>query len=204
MDANQNCPAHKHREVRRDHLNPIAISAGQKGKGVRKRAKRQRYAISRIKRDCTYDPAEIAKLLGIHRNTVRHWIKSGLATIDKFRPQLIHGSVLKAFLSQRQQERRHKCALEEFFCFRCRAPRKPWGAMADVAIRTDKVAKLSALCSVCETPMHRAIRRADLARIATLIMLQTLAPAPLGDCSDASANSDFERVGSDVQNQPCE
>ena len=41
-----------------------------------------------------YTVEEIAKLFGIHKNTVRNWVKDGLATIDDKRPMLILGHEL--------------------------------------------------------------------------------------------------------------
>ena len=125
---------------------------------------KRRYALNRIKTGICYDVAEIAKLFGMHRNTVRHWLGEGLKTIDDRRPLLIHGAALKAFLEEQQRARKHVCGLGEFFCFKCRVPRAPYGGMADVAERTAKIAKLIAICSVCETEMHRTIRRADLGK----------------------------------------
>jgi hypothetical protein len=49
---------------------------------TRKHFRGRRYPVNLIKLSCIYDPAEIAKLFGIHRNTVRHWLKEGLAPID--------------------------------------------------------------------------------------------------------------------------
>jgi transcriptional regulator with XRE-family HTH domain len=100
------------------------------------RAKRRRYALNRIKTGITYDVAEIAKLFGVHRNTVRQWLREGLEMIDARRPLLIHGAILKAFLAARQRARKHACGPGEFFCFKCRAPRTPYGGMADVAEHT--------------------------------------------------------------------
>jgi hypothetical protein len=158
---------------------------------TRKPSRRRRYPINRIKKSCSYDPADIAKLFGIHRNTVRHWLKEGLTAIDGRRPTLVTGAVLKAFIAKRQQAGRRTCALGEFFCFRCRAPRKPWGGMADFSIHTNKIIKATALCSVCETAMYRAIRRADLSKFTTLIEPQELPSERLEDRPDASANCDF-------------
>jgi len=112
---------------------------------------RRRYPVNLIKLSCSYDPAEIAKLFGIHRNTVRHWLKSGLVPIDDRRPILISGAALKAFIAERQQARKQKCLPGEFFCFRCRAPRKPWGGMADFSTFNDKIAKAIAFCGVWKT-----------------------------------------------------
>jgi hypothetical protein len=167
-----------------------------------KTTRRRLYPAHRIKQLCNYDPADIAKLFGIHRNTVRHWLKGGLKAIDDRRPVLVHGTVLKAFMTERQQARRQKCQPGEFFCFRCRAPCKPWGDMADLTVRTEKIANLTALCSVCETSMHKSIRRADVPKIAKLISLQALAPERLSDCPDTSANSDFGKDRFHVETQP--
>ena len=71
-----------------------------------KTKKRRRYPAHRIKQTQSYDPAEIAKLFGIHKNTVRHWLKTGLKAIDDRRPVLVHGATFKAFISERQKSRR--------------------------------------------------------------------------------------------------
>jgi hypothetical protein len=128
--------------------------------------------------------------------------QEGLTAIDARRPVLVHGTALKVFLKERQRSRRQKCAPGEFFCFRCRAPRKPWGDTADLSFRSDKISNLTALCSICETVMHRTIRRSDIPKIAKLISLQTLAPERLIDCVDTSVNVDFERDRSNAETQP--
>jgi hypothetical protein len=180
---------------------PIAAREGAMRGNTKKRAKTRRYPVNRIKQSCSYDQNEIAKLFLIHRNTVRHWIKAGLRTIDDRRPLLVHGSALKSFLDTRQQARQHKCAPGEFFCFRCRAPRQPWGNVADAAPHTEKVQKLTALCSVCETTMHRTIRRADIPKLAGLIDIRSMAEERIRDCPDTSANSDFKRGRPDVETE---
>ena len=45
-----------------------------------------------------YTVEEIADLFGIHKNTVRGWVKVGLAISDDKRPMLILGHDLVAFL----------------------------------------------------------------------------------------------------------
>jgi len=156
--------------------------------------KRRRPSPRQIKQGACYEVAEVAKLLGVHRNTVRRWLKEGLSALDERRPILMHGSALKAFLAGRRQARRQACRAGEFYCFRCRAPRLPWGGMADVSFRSDKVASLSALCACCETPMHRAVRRTDLPMLASLIDLRTPAPERLNGCSGPSVNRVFEEA----------
>ncbi len=168
----------------------------------KKPARRRRYPVNRVKQSSSYDPGEIAKLFGIHPNTVRHWLKDGLKAIDDRRPIVVHGAALKAFISAKQKAKRQKCAPGEFFCFRCRAPRKPWGGIADASWHTDKIAKLTGLCCVCETTMHRSVRRADLPKFATIIDIQPMASERLRDSPNASANSDFSKDRINVEPQP--
>ncbi len=54
------------------------------------------------KRHRNYTVEEIAELFGKHENTVRGWLKSGLETIDKARPALVHGQTLASFLEARR------------------------------------------------------------------------------------------------------
>eukprot|EP01037_Dinobryon_pediforme_P019568 gene19568-20010_t len=108
---------------------------------ARSSPKRRRYSLQRIKAGNCYDVSEICDLFNLHRNTVRHWLKSGLATIDNTRPLLVHGSALKFYLNAKQSSKSAKCALDELFCFRCKGPRKPWGGLVDFKITTDKIAR---------------------------------------------------------------
>jgi Helix-turn-helix domain len=168
------------------------------------RQRRRRYPANRIKQLWCYEPAEIAKLFGIHRNTVRHWFKEGLKPIDDGRPVLVHGSDLKAFLTRRQEGRCQQCALGQFYCFLCRAGRSPWENLMDVAPHTEKVAKLTAICRDCETRMHRTIRRADLPKFIAAIEQQSIASERLVDCSDPIENCDLEEAKRDVETEPAE
>ena len=161
---------------------------------MRGRNTRRRPSAQRVKQGVTYEVAEVAKLLGFHRNTVRRWLKEGLQPIDDRRPLLIHGADLKAFLAKRREKRRQTCRPDEFYCFRCRAPRTPWGRTADLSYRNEKIARLAALCVLCETPMHRTVRCADLPALALLIDLHTLASERMNDCSDPNANRAFQEA----------
>jgi len=170
----------------------------------RSRAKRRRHALNRAKTGISYDIAEIAKLFGVHRNTARQWLREGPETIDDRRPLLIHGAALKAFLAERQRARKHVCGRGEFFCFKCRAPRTAYEGMADVAGCTAKIAKLTAMCAVCETEMHRTVRRADLGKLALVLNLKSMASERLKDRPEANANGDFEKDRVHAEIEPAE
>ena len=85
--------------------------------------------LAKIHRNYSVD--EIATLFGVHRNTVRAWVKRGLATSDDRRPMLILGRDLVAFLQAQRAKNKRTCQPGEIYCVRCRAPKAPAGAMAD-------------------------------------------------------------------------
>ena len=115
-----------------------------------------------VKINRSYTVEEIAKLFGIHKNTVRHWVKDGLVAIDDKRPMLILGHVLVEFLQTRRMKNKQTCKPGEFYCLRCRAPRSPAGNMADYVPVTEKIGNLVAICPVCNAIMNRNV---SLARI---------------------------------------
>jgi uncharacterized protein YjcR len=88
-----------------------------------KRRRHHNHRLVKIHRSYTVE--EIARLFGIHKNTVRHWVKEGLATSDDKRPILILGHVLAAFLQARRTKNKQTCKPGELYCVRCRAPRSP-------------------------------------------------------------------------------
>jgi Zn-finger protein len=110
-----------------------------------------------------YSVEEIAKLFGVHKNTVGRWInKDGLETIDGKRPMLIHGQNLVTFIKNRKAKTKQPCKIGELYCFRCKVPKFPAGNVADCLAVTKKVGKLKALCPDCESIMNKNI---SLARI---------------------------------------
>lgn len=109
-----------------------------------------------------YTVEEIANLFGVHKNTVREWVKAGLATSDEKRPLLILGHELATFLQARRVKNKRTCKPEELYCVRCRMPRTPAGNMAEYSPATEKIGNLIAICPVCEAMMNR---RVSLARI---------------------------------------
>jgi hypothetical protein len=66
----------------------------------------RRISSRRVRGHLTYTVAEVASATGSHKNTVRHWLKSGLSALDGRQPTLIKGTTLKAFIDGRKADRR--------------------------------------------------------------------------------------------------
>ena len=119
-------------------------------------AKKHTYNTRHIKRDYPYNIQEVRDLFGIHKNTVRSWIKSGLKLMDKNRPHIVHGSDLIAYLNERQSKRKCKCKPHEFYCFKCRAARPTWKSIIDIDIKNTKLLQLSGVCASCSIKVFKA------------------------------------------------
>lgn len=147
-----------------------------------------------VKLHRSYSVPELAACLSVHKNTIRHWQNFGLHPIDASRPVLFQGGVVRAFLAKRNAGRKQPCAPGTIYCFRCRQPRPPALGMVDYLVRTPTSGNLRAICSVCETIMHRRATSAALASIMPGIDVQfAQAVERLKGSPSPSLNCDSER-----------
>lgn len=118
----------------------------------------------RIKSKTSYTFDEAARALNIHRNTVRHWVKTGgVQALTGSRPHLIIGADLVRFLKDRQRGRKQKCGPGELYCLRCRKPRAPVPGLIQIESVTATRGKIVGMCSTCEALMHRFIAVRNIA-----------------------------------------
>ena len=125
--------------------------------------RRPNHQLAKIHRN--YTVAEIADLFGIHRNTVRAWIKAGLPTIDSVRPLIVHGADLADFLRARRKKSKRKCGPGEIYCVRCREPRTPAGGIVEFEPSPAGNGSLVAICAVCEAIIYRRVSAAKLEEV---------------------------------------
>lgn len=113
----------------------------------------------------SYTVEETAALLGVHRNSVREWLRKGLATVDQRRPLLILGHALVAFLQARRAANKCPCRPGQIYCMRCRTPRQPVGGHAIYLPLTPLGGNLTGICPDCNC---RLFRRVSLAKLVSI------------------------------------
>lgn len=118
-----------------------------------------------IKLHRTYSVDDVACTLGVHKNSVRGWIKSGLPIIDMARPVLMLGRELRQFLEKQRNARQRPTPPGHFYCFKCRAHSKPALGMVEYTPFNRMTGNLQALCDACDTVMNRRARQDSLALI---------------------------------------
>lgn len=140
----------------------------------------------------SYTVEEVAKLFGVHKNTVRNWIKQGLPTCDDKRPTLILGRDLVAFLQVRRTKNKRTCQPGEIYCVKCRAPKKPAADMVDYQAITEKVGNLVALCPACNSIMNRRVSLTKLEQFrGHMDITMPQAWRHIVDSTQPTVNSDF-------------
>jgi hypothetical protein len=125
--------------------------------------KKRTYNTRLIKRDYAYTLEELLDLLGVHKNSIYEWHKTGLPFIDDGRPSLIHGTDLMDFLKKRQARRKKTCKSNELFCFKCQMPTKPWENAVDLKILNQKQLNIMGVCEICNTKIYKvgSVKRID-------------------------------------------
>jgi hypothetical protein len=161
--------------------------------------RRPNHRLAKIHRSYTVE--EIANDFGVHRNTVREWVKRGLATIDHKRPMLIRGRDLAAFLQARRLKNKSTCRPGEIYCVRCRAPKAPAGDMADYRPVTDTLGNLIGICPDCHAMMYRRVNLAKLEQVrGKLDIAMPQALSHIVESAQPSVNSDLRQGAPDHDN----
>jgi hypothetical protein len=149
---------------------------------------------NRVKIHRTYTARELADLLGVHKNTVRHWLRTGLTPVDNHRPHLFHGAVVRRFLTERNKQRKRPCPVGTLYCFRCREPRKPVATAVEYVRSTIITGNLRGPCCECGTIMHRRVRQDQIQCVLPGLLVQmTQAPSRLSGRPERPLNCDLER-----------
>ncbi|MEY2161778.1 MULTISPECIES: helix-turn-helix domain-containing protein [unclassified Rhodanobacter] len=140
----------------------------------------------------SYNVEEAARLCGVHRNTVRQWIKQGLPVCDDRRPVLVLGHQLRVFLQAKRTRNKCPCGPGRIYCVRCRSPKVPAGQMADYIPLSSAGGSLTGICPDCGSMMYRRVSLTKLASIrGELDVMVPQAHSRIGESNHPFVNSDL-------------
>ena len=153
--------------------------------------RRRTFNVRLIKRDSTYSVEQVTDLFAVHANTVRNWQADGLKAIDHHRPTLFHGSDLAGFLRRMMASRKQSCRPDEFFCFKCRAPRRPVDLLVRFELQGSNVLRMTCLCD-CGTRMFKAGSLKNLSNYAEIFVLSPMSPEHMTVCDVPAVDCDLK------------
>jgi len=103
---------------------------------------------------------EITQIFKIHQRTVQNWHRQGLKVIDEeTKPFLVMGEEICRFLKESAQKRRQPLKAGEFFCPKCKCPRKSLPENLSAETTTKQLGKdskqvfIKGVCEVCSQPL---------------------------------------------------
>lgn len=163
-----------------------------------KRKKRNRNPnLVRLRRSYTY--AEIAEIYGVHIQTVQNWKKQGLKTLDETSiPHLIIGSEVRRFLKESKQKRKHPLKPGEFFCPKCRKPKKSLPGKISTEITNKRLGRykqviIRGVCEVCGCRLFLFSSDRKCQNIAKIDIMKTEHVTTLIGSGDSSLNTGIKR-----------
>ena len=168
------------------------------GAPQRRKKRSYSYNVRRIRRDLSYTVQEVAELFGIHAQAVRRWITQGLPTIDDRKPVLIHGRDLIGFLARRRFDRKRRCRPDEFFCCRCRQPKRARDSAVDINIRNASQLTISGCCEDCGARMNCAGSVRNLDHYAQIFNVRTMPEGHIRENAPSRVMGHISRVRDDV------
>lgn len=122
----------------------------------------RRHTTRHVKRRRLYDVRAAAKALGATPNTIRHWWRNGLTALPGIKPLSFRGADIVDFFKKRNAQRKRASGPGRIYCFKCRVPKMPAGAMADYKPISPKRGSLIGICPDCDSLMYRACSPAKL------------------------------------------
>jgi hypothetical protein len=139
----------------------------------------------------SYSVEELARLFGVHKNTVRNWCKQGLQSIDDNRPTLIRGQDARRFLAERRARTKQACGPGRIYCLPCRAPKVPAEKIADCVQTGETTGSLQGICPDCNRMIYRRInpKKLDAVR-GDLDISVTQAPLRIEGTAKPNVNCD--------------
>lgn len=147
-----------------------------------------------VKIHWNYTARELADRLGVHKNTVRNWQRNGLVPLDRQRPIIFQGAVVRAFLILWNKRRKRPCPAGTLYCFSCREPSRPTSTSVEFMQSPAGPGNLRATCYTCGTTMHRRVKQSDIHSVLPGLLVQIReAPSRLNGSLSPSLNCDFER-----------
>lgn len=123
----------------------------------------RRYDPRRAQPHLSYSRKDLCETFKVGLPTISAWTKKGLQPIDKHRPYLYAGTVVREFLENHNKPRQ-PTGPGEIFCVACKRVVEPAGGVMDFIRLTPTNGNLVATCPFCSRRICQRVRITNIAR----------------------------------------
>ncbi len=117
------------------------------------------YNYTLIESNRSYSTEKIQKLLKIHPQTIRGWVKEeGLQCVSK-KPMLIYGAILKAFIKTRNEKHKKTLDFKEMKCLKCRNISVPKDNQISIYNNQNGSIRAVGVCSNCDNEFSKLYKK---------------------------------------------
>jgi len=170
--------------------------------------KKKSYNLRLIKSKRLYTLKEISELYQIHIRTAQEWRKMGLKSLDdKTSPILIYGMDLRNFLKYRQDKRKQSLGTDEFYCTKCKKPRKSIPDYIDFVNTNKRLGnnsmqiRIKGKCEVCNSILNRFSSTQKVKNFQKKDVKKPEQMKLLYGTESCSINTDLKEVSKNVKNK---
>ncbi len=124
--------------------------------------KKRTYDLRLIKKRHSYSTSELSKKISVHPRTIQEWRKQGMKPIEiNNRNFLFMGYDIVRFISEKQQKRKQKLEVNEFFCPKCKSPQTSTLNNITILVTNKKIGKdnlsihIKGVCTKCRCILTR-------------------------------------------------
>jgi len=160
---------------------------------------RRIYHLNTIKYWYSYDLEEACDLLNVHPQTIRDWIRDGLAVNQQPGITLIYGNDLKKFLGKLNQSQKRPPKFDQMLCMSCKDAKDAFKKQICLKhIRNLLEAK--AICRDCKGKMNRNYKLKNISELRKIFHVVDV--LELYDSKDPSLKTHFLNQVPIQKNEP--
>jgi hypothetical protein len=118
-----------------------------------------------IKPQASYSVVTLSETLKVNKQTIYIWKKQGLKTIDNNLPLMFFGQLVIGFLENRKEARKAPCKIDEFYCLKCKKPKKAYDNKIALNPNGKNKVNVIAKCITCRTKTYKSQNTENIAEI---------------------------------------
>ncbi len=113
----------------------------------------------------SYSTEKIKKLIGIHEQTIRDWVKNEKLQVVSKKPISIYGAVLKEFIKNRNESHKKTLEFNQMKCFKCKAISIPQDNQISIYYNKNGSIRATGICQNCHNKFSKLFKKNSIEQL---------------------------------------